>query len=542
MESHVRAGLDDLSATQRRVLSLVAEGRTNAQIAQSLGISLDGAKWHVREILSKLNVDTREEAADAWREHSGLRRRLWQPVSSVVVLVRHLFAPAKVAVVAGVAIGAGVLAGIAVLTLVLLGRGPTETSRTPVPSAATLAQDQTRAASPVAGQATVHRYGPGETVSDESGVLLFNPATGGSEVWEVGALSRPSPSGRYIVIAGLCDDASGSSSSSCALPMADLLNTATGVARPLSIGAGRVLDARVTADEQRLVAANATSVALFSLPELKLLARSDRSVGAAPAGITFAYSADGNAIAVTRMAADPRQRTAELTDIVTEDRIITSPVAGMVAWAHHSRRVAVVGSSAGVIIDLRSGSTLKLARGHGGIVFNTAPEWSPDDRYVATAFSDAAAGVTSFDATTGAELVRVYGALGCPEVWNGTDTLQGSFSDVSEGTVEVPSGDIRSGWPHLPVPPAAYVGSNGEGVFQLVAADRQTVLASARILAPTSAPFGWSFEWPDGPPPTALMLSMGGRGICDGFGPAITVVLPPFAPSSVPTPTPSSAH
>lgn len=345
-----------------------------------------------------------------------------------------------------------------------------------------------------------------------------------------------------MVIAGDCDDASASPSGGCASATADLLDTTTGDKRPLLIGDGKALSARVTADERRLVAANATSVALFSLPDLTLLSRSDSSIGVAQASITFAYSADGNAIAVTRMAADSAQRTLELTDIVTEDRIIASPVAGMVAWAHHSPRVAVIGPSAGVIIDLRSGSTVKLARGYGGQVLNTAPEWSPDDRYIATPFNDESAGVTAFDASSGAELLRVYGALGCPDIWNGSDTLQGSFGVVGEGTVAVPSGDIRSGWPHLPVPPGPYVGANGEGVYQLVGADGTTVLASARIDAPASAPFGWSAEWPDGPPPIALVLGMGGRGICDGSGPPITVVLPPFAPSSIPTPTPLPTH
>ncbi len=57
----------DLSPRQREVIELVARGRTNAEIAESLGISLDGAKYHVREILGKLGVESREEAAAAWR-------------------------------------------------------------------------------------------------------------------------------------------------------------------------------------------------------------------------------------------------------------------------------------------------------------------------------------------------------------------------------------------------------------------------------------------------------------------------------------------
>lgn len=542
MDPHVRAGLDDLSATQRRVLSLIADGRTNPEIAQALSVSLDGAKWHVREILSKLNVDSRDEAAEAWREYNGLRRRLWQPVSGFAVLMRDLLAHAKVSVLAVAAIGSGVLAGMAVLAIVLFGGDLAGGSKNATPPATTtMASGQTPAASPAGEQTAVRRYDPGATIAQQSGVLLFDGETGGAEVWDVSPLSRPSPSGRYIVISGECDDTSRSSSSSCALPLADLLDTTTGEARPLFIGAVRVLGARVTADEQRLVAANATSVALFSLPAMKLLARSDRSIGAAPAGFTFAYSADGNAIAVTRTAANPAQPVPELTDIVTNDRIIASPVAGMVAWAHQSRRAAVVGSSAGVIIDLHSGSTVKLARGYGGPVFNTAPQWSPDDRYVATPFNDNAAGVTSFDATSGAELVRVYGAAGCPYLWNGADTLLGSFYDEASGQVSVPNGAVSAGWPQ-PVPkPGVRLQGIGDGTMQLLGADG-TIPASARVTAAWSMPFAWSWEWPDGPSPTALLLGVGGKDYCGGASQEITVVLPPFAPASIPTPTPSPVH
>ena len=60
---------------QREVLDLITRGRTNQEIADRLGISLDGAKWHMREILSKLGVDTREEAAEYWRRYNGVAPR-----------------------------------------------------------------------------------------------------------------------------------------------------------------------------------------------------------------------------------------------------------------------------------------------------------------------------------------------------------------------------------------------------------------------------------------------------------------------------------
>jgi DNA-binding CsgD family transcriptional regulator len=119
VETYVRVGLKELSATQRRVLAMIAEGRTNPEIAQALGISLDGAKWHVREILSKLNVDTREEAADAWREEHGLRRRLWQPVSGLLAMGQRLLAPAKTLIAAGTAMAIIAVVGVTILVFAL---------------------------------------------------------------------------------------------------------------------------------------------------------------------------------------------------------------------------------------------------------------------------------------------------------------------------------------------------------------------------------------------------------------------------------------
>ncbi|MCC7364064.1 MAG: PD40 domain-containing protein [Dehalococcoidia bacterium] len=63
-----RAQIDRLTDTQKQVLARVAAGETNYAIATALGMTLDGAKYHVSEILAKLGVDSREEAAAAWRD------------------------------------------------------------------------------------------------------------------------------------------------------------------------------------------------------------------------------------------------------------------------------------------------------------------------------------------------------------------------------------------------------------------------------------------------------------------------------------------
>jgi DNA-binding CsgD family transcriptional regulator len=52
-----------LTPRQQEVLSLVREGLSNREIAERLDITLDGAKFHVSEILTKIGVTSRDEAA-----------------------------------------------------------------------------------------------------------------------------------------------------------------------------------------------------------------------------------------------------------------------------------------------------------------------------------------------------------------------------------------------------------------------------------------------------------------------------------------------
>ncbi len=71
-----------LTPREQEVLELIRGGLTNPQIADQLGISIEGVKYHVSEILSKLCVSTREEAA-AWRPE----RSWWGAVLSPVALL-----------------------------------------------------------------------------------------------------------------------------------------------------------------------------------------------------------------------------------------------------------------------------------------------------------------------------------------------------------------------------------------------------------------------------------------------------------------------
>jgi DNA-binding NarL/FixJ family response regulator len=64
-------GLDELSSRELEVLRLVGRGRSNAEIADELVISLATAKTHVRHVLAKLGLRDRVQAVVAAYE-SGL--------------------------------------------------------------------------------------------------------------------------------------------------------------------------------------------------------------------------------------------------------------------------------------------------------------------------------------------------------------------------------------------------------------------------------------------------------------------------------------
>ncbi|MFN0148537.1 MAG: helix-turn-helix transcriptional regulator, partial [Dehalococcoidia bacterium] len=75
----------DLTPRQEQVMRMITAGRTNAEIAAALDISLDGAKYHVREILSKVGAESREEAVEIWRSgHRGPWRRLGSALAGLI--------------------------------------------------------------------------------------------------------------------------------------------------------------------------------------------------------------------------------------------------------------------------------------------------------------------------------------------------------------------------------------------------------------------------------------------------------------------------
>ena len=66
-----RPAADSLTARERQVLTLIAGGATNRQIARQLGVTERTARTHVSNILAKLQLSSRTQAA-LWAVHQGL--------------------------------------------------------------------------------------------------------------------------------------------------------------------------------------------------------------------------------------------------------------------------------------------------------------------------------------------------------------------------------------------------------------------------------------------------------------------------------------
>ena len=75
----------ELTSRESEVLDLLGLALTNEQIAERLGISLDGAKYHVSQILSKLGVSRREEAVSAAGGRSGRLARVGMPLGARII-------------------------------------------------------------------------------------------------------------------------------------------------------------------------------------------------------------------------------------------------------------------------------------------------------------------------------------------------------------------------------------------------------------------------------------------------------------------------
>ncbi len=60
------ADISGLTRREQDILRLIADGRTNQEIAGQLVVSVNTVQTHVAHILQKLGVRSRHQAADIW--------------------------------------------------------------------------------------------------------------------------------------------------------------------------------------------------------------------------------------------------------------------------------------------------------------------------------------------------------------------------------------------------------------------------------------------------------------------------------------------
>ncbi|MEX0781846.1 MAG: helix-turn-helix transcriptional regulator [Dehalococcoidia bacterium] len=123
-------GIQHLSDRERDILALIAKGRTNAEIGEAVGLRFDTVKWYVSEILSKLGVDSREQAADAWRSYRRPQAMVGRRMRALIGLPL-----AKVGVgVTGAAVTGGLAVAAGGFALAAIG-GVTDDADSPVDAA-----------------------------------------------------------------------------------------------------------------------------------------------------------------------------------------------------------------------------------------------------------------------------------------------------------------------------------------------------------------------------------------------------------------------
>jgi DNA-binding CsgD family transcriptional regulator len=114
---------DVLTPREWEVLALLRQGLTNEQIADRLSITIHAARYHVSEILSKLGVSSRQEAA-AWEPEKA--KPVWMSALTLALWpVKHMpFGVAAKASAAVVLVGAAGAIGFLVWGLVVTSGEP----------------------------------------------------------------------------------------------------------------------------------------------------------------------------------------------------------------------------------------------------------------------------------------------------------------------------------------------------------------------------------------------------------------------------------
>lgn len=136
---------DILTPAEQRVLTYLRRGLTNSEIAEELGISLNGVKYHISNMLGKLGLQHREDLAVWHPQNRETFRHMW---ANVPVAVR-LFA---VSIAAASGVGIVVFAGFVIASL---GNDSHESPSNNSGSSPTTAAPTTESSTPTASPSAV---------------------------------------------------------------------------------------------------------------------------------------------------------------------------------------------------------------------------------------------------------------------------------------------------------------------------------------------------------------------------------------------------
>ena len=114
-----------LTPAEQRVLNELRKGGTNAEIAERLGVSLDAVKYHISNMLGKLELDNREQLA-AWRPE---RRRLL----GLLAIPATLESLGRPLLWAGVVVAGAAAVAVVVVVLLVLSTLDGSEERSPIP-------------------------------------------------------------------------------------------------------------------------------------------------------------------------------------------------------------------------------------------------------------------------------------------------------------------------------------------------------------------------------------------------------------------------
>jgi DNA-binding CsgD family transcriptional regulator/WD40 repeat protein len=500
---------------QRQVLDLLAARHTNGEIAAALGISLDGAKWHVSEVMTKLGTNSRDEAAEYWRAYNRLPLRFSRLVRGMVAGL----ALRKLAIGAGVA-GLVAVAALGALSLANLGGDdsePAPTDDTPSPTVGTSTPQATTTATQIAPPSgTPEPLVPidvpnGGTVPTDNGLLYVDLDTGEMTFWPMPGTSYYAPSvsrdGRWVVwTAGDGVHDSG----------VHLLDTETANDRLVEAGTSAILDARVSPDGRFVIARGDSRLFLIESESMATVADAPLP-GASPNG--WAEFARDGSVAV---AFGPSPATPSVVVLHPDGSSFAADAATWpLRWSPDSEYLAVTAERSTQVLNRTGDRVWDIP--FLGSDENANPRWSPDGRYFSVTSWPALGGVRIFDFLSRAEVMRTEGTFACFDYWASADSVDFE-SDTS--LARVPSGETVEATADVPY---AFVQAGEPAVTSLRLRSGNTV--SFRTSGTWSVPYDSEGIHSSTNEGRALFLvgSSGGKDLCITFSEkSPAVLLPPF--------------